>query len=1024
MLSITRVVIFGQLVAVSLLFWFGAIPDFGCFYTTSKLSYPTFTVADRNGYYVIDKFQCRVVAADSQGNLRFSIDGRQHHSQGFFYAIDILPRTDGGFYLLNGIPNEQYEYFIRESILQYDNKGRFVKTIYTLEHDPAKKENVLVNHGRIKYLHYGTENDQTLSWFELYNDRVVQCHYNVDSGKSRPTQTTPITQTIFQFPPTHTPDRDIADITSFGDSFVWTKKNGQIIQHTEKILYDYSSATLTNNQPVPWELDTDQHGNIYFVDLKGRSIICVAPDKSQKTVFRTDQDIYRINVSPDGIISTATASEIYLIDTIKNSGEIKSYSEFIIVQQDRFVLFIQCFAWLIILTIIPYLCKLIYVFLLGKQFRITLLISLLVIVTVVITALIAFFGTISQLVKINEDNVYQHISLLAFEIANSLDGDKLEQINKIGDYYNKNYHDLRNDLDSRFDINQPLLSGYLYAVYTVKNNRLFAQIYQDTTVNTAFPFDWFDDLEQGYSQAWNGELFVSTSTDISGDWIYALAPIRNQSQEVVGILEVSRELFTFRNANRQLLQKLLLETGIFLIIMVLVLIELIFAVNLIRQHNRAYLLAGRKILNKTEAPRLRKSDLDNYSPCYLTRSLVFLYFIADSISLSFLPLMMKSFYHEIPGISESIVLAIPYTVIMFTFGIGSIIAGIFSSPQRLRFLMYAGFLCSSLGFLLAAFSFDMLSFTLSQALVGLGGGLTFITIRQVVLLETDVEKSELGYAHFYAGWTAGVNVGIILGAVIADQFGYSVSFFTAFGVMILCVLFEQFQLSEYVRHFSNKIKESIQNSNQEKIKEKKRNPFKTVICLLRDPQVLTLFLCNTIPTYIIVAFSYYYFPIFADRHGISISMVGIVLLAAGLFTVYLGPPLTSTIRRFLTHEQSVYFTATLWVCCTLFFVFTGSYFGAVMTILALGICDGFAEPCLNYYYLSLRGVREVGEENAIAYYELVSRLGQAFGPIIFASALMFGERTGIGLTALVCIICTGIIYLVNRRYATNRVKNS
>ncbi|MDR1268291.1 MAG: MFS transporter, partial [Planctomycetaceae bacterium] len=853
----------------------------------------------------------------------------------------------------------------------------------------------------IKHLRYNAET-AVLSWFELYNDRVVQCRY----ADSR------ITQTVFQYPSAHIPDRDIADITLFGDDFVWTKKNGQIIQHSAKILHDYSSATLTNRQPVPWELDTDQHGNIYFVDLKGRSILRIAPDNSLKTVFKADKDIYRINISPDGVIATATDSEIHLIDTAQNSGNVKSYSEVILTWQIRIVPIIQCLAWIFVLSAILYFGKLIYIFLLGRQLRETLLISLLIIIAVTITVLIAFFGAISKLMRINEETVYQHISLMALEIANSLDGDKLEQITAAGDYYNENYRDFRNDLDNRFDPNHPLLNGYLYAVYTVKNNRLFAQIYQNTTVNTAFPFSWFDDPEQGYSQTWNGEIFVSSSTDISGDWIYALAPIRNKEKKVVGILEVSRELSTFHNANQQLLQKLLLETGIFLVIAVLVLIELVFAINLIRQRGREHFFAKQKIFEGVESQQFRKIIFGNYSPCYLTRSLAFIYFIADSVSLSFLPLMMKSFNHEIQGVSESFILAVPYTVIMLAFGIGSILAGHFSSLQRLRLIMYTGFLFSSSGFLFAAFAFDMLSFTVSQALIGFGGGLTFITIRQIVLLETDTEKSEIGYAHFYAGWTAGVNVGIILGAVIADQFGYSASFLTAFGVMILCILFEQFQLSEYVKSF-NRIDNTIKETAPKTIKEQKRSPFDTLIHLLSDPRVLTLFLCNTIPAYIIVAFSYYYFPIFADRNGISTSTVGCILLIAGLFTVYLGPPLTATVRRFLTYERSVYFTAILWACSTLFFVLTGSYLGAVLTILALGICDGFAEPCLNYYYLSLQSVRETGEENAIAYYELISRLGQALGPMIFATALIFGERIGIGLLALVCIICTGIIYLVN-----------
>jgi predicted MFS family arabinose efflux permease len=992
--SFVKFFVFFLLIAVLVLFWFGILPSFDRISATQKLSYPTYAVADNGGYYAIDNSQRRIIAVDFQDELRFSLDGGQNRQQSFFNAIDIAPHTNGGFYLLNGVTDDQC-FFVKESILQYDAAGRFVKAIYTLEHDSAKKENVLMHHGRIKRLHYNTDT-AVLSWFELYNDRVVRCLY--DGVK--------IDRTEFQSPSALIPDRDIADIASLGDGFVLTKKNGQIVQQFTEILYDSSSATLTGGQPVPWELDTDRHGNIYFVDLKGRSILCMTPNKTVKTVFRADNDIYRINVSPEGMIATATETEVHLIDTAKDADWGGGHSEIHLTWQIRFVPYIQCAAWTVILLAVPYIGKSIYVFLLGRQLRETLLMSLIVIAAVIITSLIAFSGTISELMQSNEKTVYQHIRQLAFQVADSLDGDRLERINTLGNYYNEDYIAFRNDLDNRFDQNNPLMYGYVYAVYTVKDDRLFAQIYQNTAVNTAYPFNWFDDPEQGYSNAWKGELFVSTSTDIAGDWIYALAPIRNKAGEIVGILEVSREYFTFRRANQQLLQKLLIDTSIFLVIAVLILIELVFAANLIRQHSRDQFFTQQKIFEGVELQKIRKTMFGDYSPCYLTRSLAFLYFIADSVSLSFLPLMMKSFYHEIPGISESFVLAVPYTVIMLAFGAGSIFAGHFSVPKTLRSIMYFGFFFSSFGFLIAAFAFDMLSFAGSQALIGFGGGLTFIALRQIVLLEKDTEKNEAGYAHFYAGWTAGVNVGIILGAVIADKFGYSAAFLTAFGVMVLCMLFEQFQLQEYVRQ--------SQMPSQSRTRSK-RFPLGTLFQLLRDPRVLTLFLCNTIPTYIIVAFSYYYFPIFADRNGISISMVGAVLLASGLLTVYLGPPLTGAMCRCLTYERTVYFTAILWGCCTLFFVFTGSYLGAVMTILALGLCDGFAEPCLNYYYLSLRGVKEVGEENAIAYYELISRLGQALGPMIFALALIFGERTGIGLMTPVCIICTGIIYFVNQQ---------
>jgi predicted MFS family arabinose efflux permease len=1041
-----KIFIFFPLIAVFLLVRFGVIPDVARFRTTLQFSYPTYAVADNGKYYVIDHSQQRIIAADANGELRCVLDGGQRHHRGFFYAVDMAPLPDGGLYLLNGVPDERCEYFIRESIVQYDAKGNFVKNLYTLEHEPEKKENVLMNHGRLKRLHYNPDTG-SLSWFELYNNRIVQCYYRDGN----------VAKTIFLPPPELIPDRNTADIAALGDGFVLTKKNGQIAQYvvknktedsvnvSELILCDYSSTTLTDNQPVPWELDTDRYGNIYFIDLKGRSVIRIAPDKSLQTVFSAEHDIYRMNVSPDGMIAVADGKNIHLIPSAPSgnhtgngnnntpsvvkfpkkktqaeqdeavnrlSVQAAVYSEVVLKFTNRVIPFLQCLSLLILLFVIPYLGKAVYIFLLGRQLREVLLISIIVIITVLITAVIAFFGTIHKLSGIYEESVYQNISLLAMQVADSLDGGKLEQIRSAGDYDSENYILLRNDLDRRFDQNNPQLLGYIYAVYTVKNNRLFAQLYQNTAVNTAFPFEWFNDAEQGYSQVWNGGQYVSSGTDIAGDWIYALAPIRNKNGEITGILEVSRECSSFRNANRQLMQKLLLSTGICLVIMILVLIELVFMVNLIRQRGREQFFLGQKVFQKfqafqaAESEQLRKILFGDLSPCYFERSLAFFYFIADSVSLSFLPLMMKSFYREISGVSESFILAVPYTVIMLSFGTALVLAGHFAKPKTLRLIMYTGFFCSAFGFLYAALSFNMLSFTVSQALIGFGGGLTFISIRQIVLLERDTEKSETGYAHFYAGWTAGVNAGVILGAVIADRFGYSAAFLAAFGMMILCILFEQFQLRSYIKDCSK---------TNNPIKENKRSPLSTLFLLLHDPRVLTLFLCNTIPTYILISFSYYYFPILADRNGVGTSAVGGVLLISGLLTVYLGPPLTAMLRRFLTHEQTVYLTAILWSGSTLFFVFTGSYLGAVLVIVSLGICDGFAEPCLNYYYLSLKGVREAGEENAIAYYELVARLGQALGPMIFATMLIFGERTGVGLIALICLTGTGIIYLVNRK---------
>jgi predicted MFS family arabinose efflux permease len=310
----------------------------------------------------------------------------------------------------------------------------------------------------------------------------------------------------------------------------------------------------------------------------------------------------------------------------------------------------------------------------------------------------------------------------------------------------------------------------------------------------------------------------------------------------------------------------------------------------------------------------------------------------------------------------------------------------------------------------------ILLFLTALIFIGVGGGCAFIGIRTILILERRCGANEAGYSNFYAGWIAGTNVGMIIGTIIVElatrvkedgsediSYKFSAPFVAALGILLLSVLLEKLQIKKFILQCQT-------NNYVTVLRERKMFRY-----FFSDWRVVAFIFFHTIPSFAVVAFLYYFLPVFADSQGYSTTTVGWYLLIAGILTIYCGPPLTSFLHRFFTKEQSLYFSAVFWSSCLLLFVVTGSWEGAVATVLALGFCDGFAGPCTNFYFVGLKRSQEIGESAAIAYYELASKIGDALGPIILSALILLGgNRKGVLMLFLICITCTFIMFVINR----------
>ncbi|MDR3108802.1 MAG: hypothetical protein LBU65_03820, partial [Planctomycetaceae bacterium] len=946
-------------------FWLGFAPEFDFLSDTFPLVDVTYSVVGENdSLYVVDYGQRRLVKVDGNGEFVFHIDGRSRAANGFFMIGDVAPRRDGGFYIVNEVHDERGIFSICNQIQRYDSRGKYVKTCYTISYGDDQTRVTLMHRGQIKRLRFDDKTN-SLTWFELTRHGVEFYEFiDDDNNASRDSASEKNLRWSIEF---EDADRDIADIALFNNkSIVYTHKNGKIFRAwyedgtnnnviydvdthknvreigktfrmsknsgtVHELRFDNESEPLRENESlpaIPWELGCDSNGNVYFIDLQHSEVRCLTfqKDAAVKTVFSLKKSapddtlfLYRLNVNGDGKLSTV-GSQVYVIDG--QSGDVLLVRDNAHVNfTQRFSTYLQIVGALIAFAGFLLLVCVAYNIVFGEQLPLVLLICVGLVCAVIITAFFSFTVILDNFSSRNKEQVYLQLKQLVLQISETIDAEKLKQITKPSDYFGDDYTAVRQKLDRQFDQwntnnaddSPPTMNGFVFAIYRVVDNRLYGQIFQDTTIGTHYPYNWLDYPTLGYSNAYAGELFATSSQSIVGDWIYALGPIRDKDGNVVAIFEVGCDLYSFQEQNRHLVLTIISKTAMYLVISVLILIELVFLFSAIYQRGVERMLSSFVVLDGTEltAPlrRYRQYILGEYSPTFLVRPLVFLFFAADSIALAFLPIMMKTFYMpqitEHTGLSEHFVIALPYSLIAFCFGIASLFAGQLTNPRTLRKHLYIGYLFSLCGFVTAALANYLnacygnavvgegdtmaykyglvLLFLFSQALVGFGSGVSMIATRCILSFERRCGANEAGFTNFYAGWIAGVNVGLIIGTIITEiavttnpdgsvntTYQYVVPYIAAIGLLILSLLLEQLQLKSFIR-------QCRPENYVVSIK-----PPKLTWYFMKDPRVWGLILFNTIPAYIIVAFLFYFFPVFADAQGYSSTTVGWYLLIAGI----------------------------------------------------------------------------------------------------------------------------------------------
>lgn len=387
------------------------------------------------------------------------------------------------------------------------------------------------------------------------------------------------------------------------------------------------------------------------------------------------------------------------------------------------------------------------------------------------------------------------------------------------------------------------------------------------------------------------------------------------------------------------------------------------------------------------------------------RQIAFLFYFASRLSAAFIPMMAKSFGETIFGMSENAAAGLPQSAETLLTCVA-----IFATTQLLqkkgwKLPFGIGLILVAFGTFLSAISPALFIFILARAVVGLGYGFCWMTLRNLALFGKDDSQQAWGFSMLNAGLYAGMNCGSSLGSILAEKFGYQNVFLLAALLTLICSLM--------IVRMENAVLDKREDASLESAP-------KVTFRLSEIIQVACFAVFMIAPSCIVASYLSYFLPLYFEHIGRGVSDVGRAQLIYGLVIVYIGPKLSKYMiekDKRLVCSNAVYnilFSAGL--------LLVGCFGGMKMAfaaVLCLAAADSFGFSVQNNYFLALPSVKQMGASRSLAWLSFLKKMTEMLGPIVFALMLTAGYENGLKLLGSVFLLAVFLFILLelwNQKY--------
>lgn len=376
------------------------------------------------------------------------------------------------------------------------------------------------------------------------------------------------------------------------------------------------------------------------------------------------------------------------------------------------------------------------------------------------------------------------------------------------------------------------------------------------------------------------------------------------------------------------------------------------------------LLERRRLWLPARSPSLEQEVVHAQCSGFL-RAMMFLFFMALDMSITFIPLRMAQLPSYFMGLDLDVAMGLPVSAEVAMAGVSIFFAGRWISRKGTVAPLSTGLLLAALGYLGSALAASPLAFILARAVVGAGYGVALIAAQAFVF------KSG-GLANLFAGAFAGSLCGGAVGGMLADKFGFAPAFYVSAAIMLLLAVmpYPLLRRGDLEREAA---------PADESGKTASGGLFKS----LGDLKFLTLSMFVLIPgTFLMIGVTKYFLPVFLNRADVSQSNIGRVYMIYCLMLIYAGPLLGKIVRAAPRKASGVMAGCILGALCILPLAVLDGISAMVLCMALLGLATAVNIPAYGEYLLRLEITERLGSSQALGLLNVVERIGQAVAPIV------------------------------------------
>ena len=410
-----------------------------------------------------------------------------------------------------------------------------------------------------------------------------------------------------------------------------------------------------------------------------------------------------------------------------------------------------------------------------------------------------------------------------------------------------------------------------------------------------------------------------------------------------------------------------------------------------------------KFITDRSAPPAPAENGKELTALRYVRQIAFLFYFASQMASSFLSIYARNLGGSLFGLSGDVLAAVPQSTETLLTCVAILFTSTLIEKRGWKMPFLGGLAFVAVGTLGSALAPNIALYIAARAVVGLGYGFCWMTLRNFALFgRNDAEKSE-GFSLLNAGLYAGINCGSVLGSILADRLGYQLVFGLSAAFTLLCAI--------SIARLENAV--YIPPTAEETATKGRVGTRAQWVAFI-------LFLVLMVaPACISGSFLSYYLPLYFTDIGRSVADVGRAKLLYGILIIYAGPPLArklaQTQRPWLWNFAYIALIGSAFVL----FGFAGGLPVAMCAVLILGFSDSFGFVAQNNYFLALPLVRKLGESKSLSVLSLIKKLLEMVGPLVFGFAFSGSGTGGVLIIGGVCV-AFALLYALSLRFTREK----